>query len=1114
MPEPTPPPTSLPASLAKFAALIGAYSIGGWIGLSVPYVGSHISLLWPPTGIAVAALLRWGPRYWPAVWLGACLVNLSVGSSLPLAAGIACGNTLGPWLAAWLLRRRGFHVELDRRRDLFDYLLIAVIGSMLITASNGIVNLVAAGLLVSKAAPTAWLYWWLGDAIGVLLVGVPLLTCNHRNISRAFTGGRSAETLLLVGLLAIFAFLLFSGLVRPETPISPLVFAPLLLLCWLAARSGLWVASAAALIFSVIAAWATAHGYGPFTASDMHASLFLLWGYMATMTIIIVLLTALVAELASSDERWELALETANTGVWEWYLPTNKVFYSRQWKAMLGYQAHDIGDDLQTWETRVHPDDLAACHQAVQALLDGRIDNYQHQFRMRCKDGSWLWIESQGKIIEYCNSGQPLRIIGTHTDITERQRAAQQLRLAAGVFEHTHEGILITDASGNIIDVNHAFTTLTGYHHDEVIGQRPNLLKSGQHSEAFYAELWETLLRTGFWQGEVWSRKKDGEVFAELLAITAVKDGGGATSHYIGMFSDITPLKEHQHRLEHMAHYDALTQLPNRVLFADRLQQALLQSQQTQSMLAVCYLDLDGFKAINDQFGHSVGDRLLVEVASRLKNSLRAGDSVARLGGDEFALLISGLHDCIDCRDTLEQLLGEIARPYLINQEPLLISASIGVTLYPTDDASADALLRHADQAMYLAKQAGRNRYYLFDPEHDRRTRNQHEALGRIEQALIDEELRLFYQPKVNMRTGEVIGAEALIRWQHPERGLLPPGEFLPMTEDTASAVHIGDWVLNEALRQMSAWQAAGLTLAISVNIAGRHLQEANFADRLAELLRRYPEVAPQQLELEVLETTALEDIALMSQVIEQCRTLGVTFALDDFGTGYSSLTYFRRLPANLLKIDQTFIRDMLEDPEDLAIVEGVIGLTRAFQRQVIAEGVETPEHGAMLLQLGCDLAQGYGIARPMPAAQLPPWIASYQPPRLWQVSASERWSRDHLQLLSIGLEHRRWSEALLAYLEQPASNEAPASLPPEHCNFGRWYYHQGRERYGKLMTFAALGPTHEQVHQLSELLINSQRNGEKAVVDHEQDRLRLLRDTLIDQLYALQIEALVEHHG
>lgn len=477
--------------------------------------------------------------------------------------------------------------------------------------------------------------------------------------------------------------------------------------------------------------------------------------------------------------------------------------------------------------------------------------------------------------------------------------------------------------------------------------------------------------------------KFDGTVIdVEVLAAPIMFDGEPAIRVAL---RDVTAIKEHQSKIEHMAHFDALTGLPNRVLLADRLRQGMAQAQRRSELLAVAYLDLDGFKTINDKHGHEAGDQLLIGLAARMKQTLREGDTLARIGGDEFVAVLADLVDAADCVPMLTRLLAAAAQPVQVGDLSLQVSASLGVTFYPqADDVDADQMLRQADQAMYQAKLAGKNRYHAFDAEQDRNVRGHHESLERIRQALADNEFVLFYQPKVNMRTGEVIGAEALIRWQHPVRELLLPAIFLPVIEDHQLAVEIGEWVIDTALTQMETWQANGLNIPVSVNVGARQLQQTNFVDRLRVVLLAHPTILSDRLELELLETSALEDVAGVSELIHTCRKLGVRFALDDFGTGYSSLTYLKRLPVALLKIDQSFVRGMLDDPDDLAILEGVIGLANAFKRDVIAEGVETVAHGTLLLKMGCDLAQGYGVARPMPSHAFPAWAADWRPDAAW----------------------------------------------------------------------------------------------------------------------------------
>ncbi len=440
----------------------------------------------------------------------------------------------------------------------------------------------------------------------------------------------------------------------------------------------------------------------------------------------------------------------------------------------------------------------------------------------------------------------------------------------------------------------------------------------------------------------------------------------------------------HREELERIAHYDPLTGVPNRRLLADRLAQAIARARRSGKSMTVCYLDFDGFKPVNDQYGHTGGDILLVEIAERLGEVLRAEDTLARLGGDEFVMIFSELAQPEECHAILSRVLAAVSAPVAIAGIPVSISASIGATLFPADNVDADTLLRHADQAMYRAKEAGKNRYHLFDPGLDRELQARSLHQHRLREALKNDEFVLHYQPKVDLVSGAVIGAEALIRWQHPERGLLPPEDFLHYLYESDLEIPVGDWVIDTVLKQIKAWNAVGLALTVSANVSAAHLLHADFSERLRLSLERHPEVARQDLELEILETAALADMEKAIQVLARCRRLGVRFALDDFGTGYSSLTYFRNLPVDILKIDRSFVRNILDNPDDLGIVESVIKLAAAFNRPVIAEGVETLAIGTMLVGLGCRLAQGYGIAHPMPAAQFPGWTDAWRSEAAW----------------------------------------------------------------------------------------------------------------------------------
>ena len=684
--------------------------------------------------------------------------------------------------------------------------------------------------------------------------------------------------------------------------------------------------------------------------------------------------------LHASEEKWRSIIANSVNGISIFSVHGLLEKSSQGMLKMFGYANEEeiLGRPLDDFADTAS---LARIKAVVADLAQGGYVGALEGWAIR-KDGTRFLAEAQVDVLHNAQ-GEATQIIFMVRDISEHKRSQEELRLAASVFTHAREGIMITDAAGTIVAVNETFSHITGYHRREVLGQSPRILNSGRQGDEFYETMWKAIVDAGHWSGEVWNRRKNGEVYAEMLTISVVLDDEHKPQNYVSLFTDITPMKEYQSQLERIAHYDALTNLPNRVLFADRLRQAVVHSQRRKRLLSVVYLDLDGFKAVNDAHGHAVGDELLIVVAQRMKIALRDGDSLARVGGDEFVAVLVDLDRPADCEPVLGRLLAAASGPVTVQTATgpvnLQVSASIGATIYPRDGSDADLLMRHADQAMYLAKQAGKNRFHLFDTDRDAAVKTQRESVERVRKALECNELVLHYQPKVNMLTRDVVGAEALVRWQHPERGLLAPAEFLPIIENHPLSVAMGEWVMNTALTQIAVWKALGLDLPVSVNMGAYQLQQPNFVENLKASLARHPLVPRFRLELEILETSAIEDLAQVSGILRACRAEGVLFSVDDFGTGYSSLTYLKHLPAETLKIDQSFVRGMLSDPDDMAIVSGVIGLAKAFGRKVIAEGVETDAHGEKLIALGCPVAQGYGIARPMPAEQMVQWVQRWK---------------------------------------------------------------------------------------------------------------------------------------
>lgn len=701
------------------------------------------------------------------------------------------------------------------------------------------------------------------------------------------------------------------------------------------------------------------------------------------------------------------------------------------------------------------------------ALQEANVNKFSsgHKIKLILNDEE-MWFELSVEKKELSYEGQPVFIVLSQ-NITERIKSDERLKLVSCVFSDIQESVSITDAQGIIIDVNTAYCKTTGYSREEVIGQNPRILKSNKQSPEFYIAMWQQINDVGFWQGELWNRTKNGNIYASLLSITSLKNEQGVVTHFIGVSTDVTKSKQQEEKLNLMAHYDVLTGLPNRALFIDRFHQAIAHSKRTEMQLAVCFLDLDKFKPVNDLYGHDVGDQLLIEVAQRIQSCLREEDTVSRQGGDEFALLLSDIRSIKQIEVTLDRLHYLLSRPYNINGVTHTITLSTGVTIYPIDNGDIDTLLRHADNAMYQAKQTGRNRYHLFSIEQDHEIAKKNHRIDEISQALLKKEFELYYQPKVNMLTGEVFGVEALIRWIHPKKGIISPLSFLPYIEGTELEINIGNWVIDSALCQLEHWAKLGIKVEVSVNIASEHMLSNSFLLSVKAALAKYSSVDSKLLQLEILESSALGDLNSISEVIKSCqKEFGIKVALDDFGTGYSSLTHLRNLPVNIIKIDESFVRDMLDDPSDFAIIDGVLGLSDAFNREIIAEGVETTKHGLMLLLMGCVEAQGYSIAKPMSADSFPRWLKSYVPDQAWlQFAHKQTTQKDKkIQLFSLIIE--QWKEMFINNVwSSLEDSERWPIMNSEHCFCGEQI---NRIKQDKLLApedFKNLAQFHELLH-------------------------------------------------
>ena len=802
------------------------------------------------------------------------------------------------------------------------------------------------------------------------------------------------------------------------------------------------------------------------------------------------------SDLRQNEELLDLFIQHAPAALAMFDRDMRYIAASRRWIDSFGLKGREI---IGRSHYEIFPEIPPRWVTAHRRALGGEILKNEED-RFDRADGSVQWLRWEIRPW-LTGTGEIGGIVIFTEEITARKLSEARLELAASVFTHASEGIVIANPKGQILDVNDAFTRITGYTRAEAVGRSTNLLRSGRHGREFYDNMWHDLIESGHWSGEIWNRAKDGRVFAELLTITAVRDKSGNTERYVALFCDITANKEHEQTLRRIAEYDILTGLPNRSLLRDRLQLAMAQTSRRGGVLAVVCLDLDDFKFINETYGHAAGDEILTTIAHRIKLSIHDHDILSRLGGDEFIAVLFDLDNPDQSLPVVQHLLEVASQAVRIGSESVSLSASAGIAFYPqSEDVDPDQLLRQAGQALYQSKVEGKKRYRIFDSRQDLSVRGHHEDLERIRRALNDNEFILHYQPKMNLASGAIHGAEALIRWRHPERGLLLPSQFLPVVEGHPLVLEIGEWVIGNVLRQIEAWKATGLDIQVSVNISAQQLQHADFSARLDQILAAHPNVDPSHLEIEVLESTALPDMAQVSQVIHSCGKLGVSFALDDFGTGYSSLAFLKRLPVDVLKIDQTFVHDMLDDPEDLTIVEGMLGLASAFRREAIAEGVETVEQGILLLRLGCKIAQGFGIAAPMPPSDLPSWLASWTPDPQWaRISALDPADRP---LLYAGAEHTAWVSGIEAFLH--GTRRVSPVLDEAQCRLGTWMTSENLAAANRIPLLHEVASIHSELHTCGSEIIACKMSDRISEARERLPHLHHLRDRLLTELKGL----------
>ena len=667
--------------------------------------------------------------------------------------------------------------------------------------------------------------------------------------------------------------------------------------------------------------------------------------------------------LRRSERSLAKAQKIARLGYWEWDVAKDNLVCSEQAYRLFGAGKENRTYTYEGFFRYVHLEDQAMVQAWLQALLAGDSAGVL-DFRIVRPDGAERYVHAEAEV-KRDEHGRAVQLMGIIQDITEAKHATRQLVLSDNVFESSIEGIVITDASGVIQRINRAFTDITGYEEQEVRGQNPRILKSERHDNDFFVEMWRALVENGQWQGEIWNRRKDGEIYPQWLTITSIRDAQGNIENYVGVFHDMTEVKMHEEQLRYQAHHDALTGLPNRVLFHDRLGMALAHARRDGNKAAVLFLDLDNFKRINDSLGHTVGDLLLKEVAIRLGHCLREIDSVARYGGDEFIVLFEGVSQEEDVLLAAQRIVEGLAPAVSIQGEDFHLTVSLGIAFYPEDGEDQDTLIKNADTAMYRAKESGKNTYRVFTPAMNKRVTEWLAVENSLRKALDLKEFFLLYQPKVDLNTGRIAGVEALVRWRRGDGEIINPADFIPMAEDSGLIVEIGDWVFAQACADLGEILGQGYGIKMSVNLSPRQFRQDNLLDKIRATLAEAG-IGPEAMIFEITEGSVMENEQKAIVLLGALRGMGAGISIDDFGTGYSSLYYLKQLPIGELKIDRRFVRDIMGRGDNVAIVAAIIAMAKSLNMRVVAEGVETGEQLHFLRRHGCDEMQGFLFSKPV----------------------------------------------------------------------------------------------------------------------------------------------------
>lgn len=972
---PLPSPTHIHSSrwaqpwLLLPLAVLG-YFLLAWLGLQAPRVNQQISLIWPAIAWLFVLIWRFGYLYVLAALIGVMGLTQWQGLSFAASVGLACGNAFGPALGVWLLNRWHVRYQLDSPRDLLSYLFMVLAIITPITSLNGSLQLWAEGLIDASQWLSTWYSWWFGDAFSLILFSVPLLL-----VDRHQTQILRQASFWLLGLCMVLLTVTLFWLPQPQLNSPTFLILPLLLLLWSTYRFGMWATSVFATAFAVLAILGTLAGFGLFISANQTTDLYGLTSYLLLVSLVNYWLSFLLQSSKNSRGRIGSALEGAALSLWELDLKTGYLSFLGQAELLLGYGKGGIGGRFSKWLSLIHPDDYERVKNALVEHLKGHSPIFQAEFRLQHQAGHYVWIFNQGRVIERSVTGRAVRMVGSLADITRLKQAdlevAQLKDFYATILSKVVTGVWVSNAEHVLIYVNQGLADALEAPQHELLGR--HLLRhfadaSMSTLKPYYYRAQQALTPIRF--ESVTVPLEHGTTYFSGWLIPLVKEG--QFDGMIGTLENVTQQRQFEQQMRDLAYTDQLTMLPNRAGLSERCRELFARAIQHQRELAVFYLDLDHFQHINDTMGHQTGDELLQQVAKRLQNIMHDGDVLGRLGGDEF-LLIRDCSQSGELSKTASELTHSMKESFQIGERVLQISPSIGVAVFPLHGLSFSELLRVADVALYAAKDAGRNCYSLYSHKMSERLHERLQLEHGMRVGLELAQFLLHFQPVVSLATQELQNVEVLLRWQHPELGFVSPVRFIPLAEQSGFINVLGAWVLRQACLQAAAWRRQGWTIRIAVNISTIQLTQPEFLTQLTQILKE-TELPASQLELELTESVMAETGA-SRLLLQQIRNLGVKLSLDDFGTGYSSLAYLKSFQMDKLKIDRSFIKDVLVDPDDRAIIHSMVVLGHSLGMQVVAEGIEQPEQLSALQALNVDYGQGYLFAKPLAVTELEQWF-------------------------------------------------------------------------------------------------------------------------------------------